>query len=47
MHIVSHRSQKRVSVPLELEFHVSVSCLLWEFGTKLRSSGRTSSAFNH
>ena len=43
MHAVcvgAHGDQKRVLDPLELEFQVVVSCLMWVLGTKPRSSAR-------
>lgn len=47
MNAVIHKSQKVVSVLLELEFQGSVtSCLVWVLRYKLSSSGRTDSAFS-
>ena len=41
-----HRSQKKISEPLELELQVVVSHPVWVLGTKLGSSARATNAFN-
>lgn len=44
---VTHRSQKRVSVHLELELQAVVSSLMLMLETKLRYSRRTATSLNH
>lgn len=44
---VTHRSQKRVSVHLELELQAVVRYLMWMLGIELRSSARAIHALSY
>lgn len=46
VYVCAHRSQKRVSDPLELEWQAVLSCPMWVLGTKLESFGGAESILN-
>lgn len=49
MDVGAHGGQMGTLDPLELELKAAVSCLMWTWvlESKLRSSGRAASAFDH